>query len=58
MVIFSDKMSSSSDSKFWCGDCEKGYKRKIDWEKHFTFKVVKGGEKGGGQVSGQSLLSA
>ena len=43
-------MSSSAECKFWCGHCEKGYKRKADWDKHFAVKVVKGGESGRGKL--------
>ena len=37
--------TSSTNKKAWCGDCEKGWCRKVDYDNHFSLLNVKDGGK-------------
>ena len=41
---------SQPQPKFFCGDCKKGYVRKVDFDRHFSREQVREGGGGGGKL--------
>ena len=39
----------TTNIRYWCGDCERSWVRKVEWEGHFSTKHVKEEEGRGGK---------